>query len=158
MPALRKAKPDAFIGIDPGVHGGICHIYSGTGQPFPKPMLKTERDIWEYLRPFSGSIAVIEKVHAMPGNAAKAMFTFGENYGHLKMALTAADIRIVEIVLPSRWQKELGIVRRKKNESKSQWKNRLKAKAQQLFPSLKITLDTSDAILICEYCRRVYGR
>ena len=43
---------------------------------------------------------------------------------------------------------------RLKEESKSQWKNRLKAKAQQLFPKLKITLKTADAILIAEYCRR----
>ena len=34
-----------------------------------------------------------------------------------------------------------------------EWKNILKKKAQQLFPYAKVTLATSDALLICEYGR-----
>lgn len=36
---------------------------------------------------------------------------------------------------------------------KTEWKNILKKKAQQLFPYAKVTLATSDALLICEYGR-----
>jgi hypothetical protein len=40
--------------------------------------------------------------------------------------------------------------------TKTEWKNRLKAKAQQLFPqqSKHITLKTADALLIAEYARK----
>jgi hypothetical protein len=54
------------------------------------------------------------------------------------------------------WQKALEILPRKKAEGNSQWKNRLKGKAQQLFPNIasQITLLTTDALLIAEFCRR----
>lgn len=39
-------------------------------------------------------------------------------------------------------------------ESETQWKNRLKAKAQQLFPQQEVTLATADALLIAEFGRR----
>ena len=43
----------------------------------------------------------------------------------------------------------------KSSGSKTEWKNKLKAKAQQLFPvwSKRITLATADALLIAEYGR-----
>jgi hypothetical protein len=81
------------------------------------------------------------------------MFNFGANYGALRMALTAAGIPFEEVV-PGVWQRGLNIPPRKKTEGKTAWKNRLKAKAQQLFPSVKITLATADALLIAEFCRR----
>ena len=69
------------------------------------------------------------------------------------MALTAAGIPFEEVT-PVVWQRGLGIPVRKKDESRSQFKGRLKAKAQQLFPQVKVTLKTADALLISEYCRR----
>lgn len=42
-------------------------------------------------------------------------------------------------------------------ESKQSFKNRLKDKAQQLFPREKVTLATADALLIAEYARRQFG-
>jgi hypothetical protein len=54
-------------------------------------------------------------------------------------------------VLPQKWQKFLSLGSRGK-KSKTEWKNKLKARAQQLFPSVgKITLATSDALLITKY-------
>ena len=71
------------------------------------------------------------------------------------MALLALGMP-TEKVTPQKWQKvyQLGS---SKSYTKIQWKNKLKAKAQQLFPSLgkKITLSTSDALLIAEYARRL---
>lgn len=40
------------------------------------------------------------------------------------------------------------------DETKTAFKNRLKAKASQLYPSLKVTLATADALLIATYCQR----
>lgn len=45
-------------------------------------------------------------------------------------------------------------VKKTGGETRDAFKNRLKAKAQQLFPQAKVTLATADAILLAEYCRR----
>lgn len=153
-----------YIGIDPGSSGGLACLagrstISGT-------MPETEADIYEWILSLkappwhdSERFAVIEKVGGFiqgvpaPGSA---MFKFGVSYGGLRMALIACGIPFEEVT-PQKWQKALGISPRdnKGNESKSAFKNRLKAKAQQLFPGEKITLAVADALLIAEYCRRV---
>ena len=88
----------------------------------------------------------------MPGQGGSAMFNFGKGYGNLEMALLALKIPTVSVT-PQVWQKALQLGTRSKTMSKTEWKNKLKAKAQQLFPYLKITLAISDALLICEYAR-----
>jgi hypothetical protein len=126
-------------------------------------MPATERDVWEF---FSRTIynpefkrrsmAVIEKVHSMPGQGVHSTFKFGMGYGGLRMALIAAGIPFIEAT-PQAWQKELEIPPRKKTETKTQFKNRLKAMAQQLFPGVDVTLKTADALLIAYYCRQKYS-
>jgi hypothetical protein len=80
------------------------------------------------------------------------------------MALTSAGIPF-EPIRPQAWQKALGITPRKKTESKPDFKNRLRAKAQQLYPSLPLwsepkskgkQLALCDALLIATYCKRKY--
>ncbi len=143
-----------YIGIDPGASGGLA----GVGiNDIAIPMPGTERDIWEWikLKDDKDTFAVIEKVQGYIGNGhpGSTMFKFGQSYGGLRMALIAAGIPFEE-VQPQKWQKALGITTRGREESKGEFKNRLKARAQQLFPSIKVTLATADAILIAEYCRR----
>jgi hypothetical protein len=142
-----------YIGIDPGKSGGICVMDDKGGIELVK-MPSTELDIYESLDGYNG-FAMIEKVQGYIGNAhpGTAMFKFGASYGGLRMALIASGIPFDE-VSPRTWQKTLGISPRKKTESKGQFKNRIKAKAQQLFPNENVTLATCDALLIAEYCRR----
>lgn len=162
MPPLPSARPTLYIGIDPGASGGLACLTPGG--VYHTPMPETERDVWDWVNDTpkyrangSPCFAVIEKVggyiqgNKLPGSA---MFNFGRSYGGLRMALIAAGIPFEEAT-PQRWQKTLGIPSRKKDESKGQFKNRLKARAQQLFPSVKVTLATADALLIAEYCRRL---
>lgn len=148
-----------YIGVDPGASGGMAVLRESGAEAVAMP--DTEFDIWDWfstLRLTGDDIpfAVIEKVGGFiqgspqPGSA---MFKFGASYGGLRMALVAAGIPFEEVT-PQAWQKALGIAKRKSNESKSQFKNRLKARAQQLFPDYKITLATCDALLLAEYCRR----
>ncbi len=146
-----------YVGIDPGQSGGTARIADGfRAEAYPMPA--TERDVWEMIQSlqetsFGRAIAIIEKVHAMPKQGVSSTFKFGTGYGGLRMALIAAGIPFDEVT-PRTWQKALGVVARKKTETITQFKNRLKAKAQQLFPSVKVTLKTADALLIAEYCRR----
>ena len=159
MPTL---DPRSFIGIDPGAGGGIVRLGPrGTVLDCIK-MPTTEADVWEWFSKFDGiqlggedAKAVIEKVHAMPKQGVSSTFKFGCGYGGLRMALIAAGIPFDQVT-PQAWIKALAIPPKKKTESKTQWKNRLKAHAQQLFPQEKVTLATADALLIAEYCRRTY--
>jgi hypothetical protein len=47
-------------------------------------------------------------------------------------------------------------MKKSKTESKTDWKRRLKEKAQQLYPDTKVTADMADAMLIARYCKFNY--
>ena len=151
---VTPSQPTIYMGIDPGKNGGIAVLNGNTVHPLKMP--ETPADLLTWLTAFpQGTIAVIEQVggYAGQGQPGSAMFNFGKGVGHLEMALLACKIPF-EQVTPQRWQKAMGISNRKKTETKTQWKNRIKAKAQQLFPGVDVTLAVADALLIAEYCRR----
>jgi len=138
-----------IIGIDPGASGGIAWITDG--KPCVEKMPDTLQDLWELIENITGALphkckAYLEQVHSMPGQGVASSFKFGQGYGALEMALTAAGIPF-ERVTPQKWQKALGCLT--KGE-----KNVSKRKAQELFPTMKVTHATADALLIAEYGRR----
>ena len=146
-----------FIGIDPGASGGIAVLYDNEfGEAFPMP--ETDREILDLLREYAPPdmakdpkvFACIEKLNAMsPGR--QACFQLGQSYGKLKMALIAVGIPYSE-VLPAAWQKAMGCPA-KKGRTYAQRKALLRARAQALFPQLKVTNQTADALLICSYIK-----
>jgi len=75
------------------------------------------------------------------------------DYLRCRALMTAARIPF-ETHIPQKWIKALGIPGKGKNETKTQWKNRLKARAQQLYPRERVTLPTADALLIATHCKR----
>lgn len=137
------------IGIDVGVNGGIAWITDG--KPCVEKMPDTLQDLWEVIVSISleagtggiGVKAYIEQVASSPQMGVVSAFSFGRGYGNLEMALTAAGIPF-ERVRPQEWQKHM------KCMSKGD-KNVTKRRAQELFPSLKITHATADALLIAQY-------
>lgn len=143
-----------FAGLDPGVLGGIAIIDSTGVVVRVTQMPQTDRAILDVLTGFpperSISRACIELVHSRPGMSVRAMFTFGRGYGALQMALAALRIPYEEVT-PRRWQGALGCLT-------GGDKNVSKARAQQLFPSIKCTHAIADALLIAEYCRRLEVR
>lgn len=148
------------IGIDPGSAGGMACLYD-VGPDVCK-LDGTERDTSDALKFWAAAyqcFAYLERVWASRGSGdrtmgAATMFTFGQNYGFIRGLLIAHGIPFEE-VLPAKWQAEFGLKRTDKSESDTQKKNRHKAKAQQLFPGVKVTLWNCDALLIAEYGRRV---
>lgn len=143
-----------IIGIDPGANGAIAWIQDG--KPCVEKMPDTLRDLWELIDSICGltsnhgyapCIAYIEAVHSSPQMGVRSAFSFGQGFGRLEMALAAAGIPF-ERVTPQKWQKALGCL-------SGGDKNKTKAKAQELFPTMKCTHATSDALLIAEYGRRV---
>ena len=149
-------KEIIYIGIDPGLSGGIAIRNQDGSVKEVVAMPDTPRDIYEFLFSYKeDSRCVLEDVgHGMPGQSSKATATFARHNGHLEMALLALGIP-TEKVTPQKWIKVYQL-KKKKEQDKNEWKNVLKAKAQSLFPQLgkKVTLKTCDALLIAEYARR----
>lgn len=141
-----------IIGIDPGKSGGIAWIRDGS--PCVEKMPETLKDLWELItsdilrnETIGMTVAYIEAVHSSPQMGVTSAFTFGQGFGHLEMALTAAGIPF-ERVSPQKWQKAMGCMTKGD-------KNVSKRRAQELFPEMKITHATADALLIAEYGRRI---
>lgn len=139
-----------YIGIDPGQSGGIA-VIGPDGVAAAYKMPDTERDVFDLLREIAGwygnnPVAVIESVHAMPKQGVTSSFTFGKGYGGLRMALIGLTIPFSDVT-PQKWQKAIGCLTRGD-------KNVSKRKAQELFPALKITHATADALLLAEWLRR----
>lgn len=136
-----------YIGIDPGKSGGIA-VITTEGAAYAYKMPPTDRDLLDLLDDIGAGVsrAMLEQVHAMPGQGVTSTFTFGRGFGKLEMALCAARIPF-ELVTPQKWQKLLGCLTKGN-------KNVSKAAAQRLFPTLKVTHAIADALLIAEFCRR----
>ena len=138
------------IGIDPGKSGGIAWITDG--RPCVEKMPETLADLWELVEGIQRhethgmTFAYIEIVHSSPQMGVKSAFTFGNGFGHLEMALTAANIPF-ERVRPQKWQQAMGCMTKGD-------KNVSKRRAQELYPQLKVTHSTADALLIATYGSR----
>lgn len=143
-----------ILSLDPGANGGIA-LYDGTTMTAIK-MPDTYADIYNYLSEVQFSHENVECYmenvgHGMPGQSSKATATFARHCGHLEMALFALGIPTT-LVTPQKWMRHYSnAVGKSTDYEKTAWKNRLKAEAQRLFPKVKVTLATSDAILIANY-------
>lgn len=149
-----------LIAIDPGSAGGIAwRKNDGPVTYFDAlKMPETEGDVVALLRRIGmvNTNVVMEEVGGfIKGNPApgSAMFNFGRGFGFILGVLSAYDVR-VELVRPQKWLKTLSLGTRAKTEDKTEWKNKLKARAQQLYPQCTVTLSTSDALLLLEYGRK----
>lgn len=153
-----------FIGIDPGANGACVGITEDGIIHEIRFGKVTDSEVYKFMEGLSfeySCFCTIELVGAMPGQGVSSLFAFGFNTGKLHGFLIASGIPFEQKV-PRSWQKALGITPRfkpKKGESgteetKPEFKKRLKQKAEQLFPKSKITTDTADAYLIAEFTRR----
>ena len=140
-----------FIGIDPGASGGIATLDNRGSIVQLGSMPETDADIMLAINPLA-SFAVLEHVWSSPGWGHVGAFKFGLSYGSLHMALSARGVPF-EQVLPRTWQKLIGVSYPK---GVPRDKNITKAKAQQLFPGVKITHATADALLLAEFARRTF--
>ena len=142
-----------YIGVDPGKSGAIAIVDSDGGVVNFIKGSETERDISDWLAHETEEVVagVIEKVHAMPKQGVTSSFKFGYSFGFLSGMLIAHRVPF-ELVSPLKWQTAMSC--RTGGD-----KNVSKAAAQRLWPSIKITHATADALLLAEYCRRMkrYG-
>lgn len=147
----------AYIGIDPGLSGGLAFLCGEHVEATKMP--PTDADLFyelECAKAAGARVACIEKVGATPQMGVVSAFKFGQSVGSIRMACIAAGLR-VEYVTPQKWQRELGLIvsGRGLGQGDTAKKNRNKARAQELFPGVKLTHATADALLIAEYARRM---
>ena len=159
----------AHIGIDPGANGSAAVLTEDRKIHIIRFNKATEKEVWEFFRDISYDyecFCTLEQVGAMPGQGVSSMFSFGDSVGFIRGILTASGVPFEQKV-PRVWQKALGIAPRLierdatkkiiKEESKTDFKRRLKEKAEQLFPTVKVTLDVADSLLIAEFNKRTRG-
>lgn len=144
-----------YIGIDNGSSGGIATLTDDNIFRVD-PMPATDVDvltIFEMIAAGDGFkpkvFAYLEHAQAFPKMGVTSAFNYGKGYGAMQMALVAARIPF-DIIVPRKWQAGLGCLT-------GGDKNVSKRRAEQLFPGIKITHATADALLIAEFCRRVRG-
>ena len=144
-----------FIGIDPGKSGGFGVIIiedgieSSHAYKFPKNLLDLPIMLWSHIPsdlPLEDIHITIEHVHAFPNQGSVSTFSFGQNLGQWEGILASFELE-ANCVGPRTWMAEFIKLGLEKKDRKRQ----LYAKAQELFPNIKITFNISDALLITKY-------
>ncbi|WP_235958356.1 RuvC family protein [Flammeovirga agarivorans] len=147
----------AFVGIDPGKSGAMAIIYHDEVVVYPNPTTAVEayafiKDFQENSRLERGQyICIMENVHSMPRDGSKQAFSFGENKGIMSLIAYTLFARVI-FETPATWMKHFKL-KKGKTESTTKYKNRLKSLAISFFTNLKVTLKTSDALLIALYTK-----
>lgn len=146
-----------ILAIDPGKSGGLATWDGKRARCWPMP--PTDADLANAIREFREEheelVAYVEGLvkHAGKNAPASAIAVYAHNHGVAIGALTALRIRVVT-VRPQEWIKALSLGTKPRGGSQSAWKNKLKGKAQEFYPECKVTLKTSDALLLLEHARR----
>lgn len=134
--------------MDPGKSGAAALMDAETGEIISTiKFSNTEKDIHEWFLAIDMAHAIIEKVHSMPKQGVKSMFTFGQQYGFSRAMLIAHSFPF-QAVAPNVWMREMGL--HTHGDKKKNY-----AMAQELFPNLRITHAIADACLLAEYLRRI---
>lgn len=138
-----------FLGIDPGKNGGIALVdWDGSCLEI-LPMPETERETADIFSRAKAEVrfALIERLQPMPGvmRGVTGAFKIGQSYGFLRGLLIACGIPFGEVT-PQKWQKALGCLTRGDKAVS-------RARAQQLYPGIRVTNKTADALLIARYCQ-----
>lgn len=144
-----------IVAIDPGKSGGFA-FGTDLANPSVENMPDTIGDLAGLMRQFpAGSVVYMEKVGGYAGGAGapgSAMFNFGRGVGHLEATTYLLGFE-TRLVVPQKWQKSLGLGT-STGMKKHEWKNKLKERAQQLYPNCKVTLANADALLIFHAAQR----
>ena len=145
-----------YIGIDPGKSGGIAWSspLGDKSAPLPATLGDIRNLLFDILHEqgfFADdnrrTLAVLEQppafVKVIPGSA---VYVMARSFGNIEGILAAYRVP-TQLVTPQAWQKVHGLGT-SNGMTKVQWKNKLKAKAQALYPEEAVTLATADALLI----------
>ena len=161
-----------LLGVDPGALGAMCAMrIPNAGAPEivfmdNKTNIK-EKDAWLKQLVAEGiTMAMIEKVHSIPGSSSGASFTFGWNTGEIHTLFKLNNIAY-DLVTPKTWQSKMGITVPKDIKGaarKKRIKNMVAETCDRVYPGCDIygpkgglNDGRSDALLITAYTRFLYA-
>jgi crossover junction endodeoxyribonuclease RuvC len=171
-----RGDPLIYLGIDPGLKGGLAFLHpdfdgqrpafvfdtpsvtvSRNGKNRSEYLIENMRDIlMREGRDACESFAILESVHAMPGQGATSMFSFGRGLGIWEGLLVGCGIPYAKIA-PQTWKKAMMPDMARDNKDSS------RIAAMRLFPKLSEQLarkkddGRAEALLLAEYGRRLKG-
>lgn len=144
-----------WIGIDPGASGAMCFIFEDGATDFfdfksggiPQySNVGTYKDI---------VMIGLEKVHAMPGQGVKSMFSFGQRLGELEGMLQTLKLGY-DMIRPLEWQKVCGVKPKSGKKGIYEAISKLYPTAELLGPQGGIKDGRCDALGIAHYIRLKY--
>lgn len=154
-----------FLGIDPGINGGLAIVGGDSVITSVMPATENElnvRELASFLMEHAPQIkhCVLEHVWSQPGTAAGASFKFGKVNGLIEAVLVMLNIPYT-MVIPRTWMKVMHEGTSKSLDTKA----RGFLVCQRLFPDVNLIQPrcrkqhdgVSDALLMAEYCRRKHG-
>ncbi len=152
-----------YVGVDPGATGSIAWTTDDSMVACKMP--STERDVVYLLRSvcYGDARVVLERVGGYIGGGppcpvchqpqnkspGSAMFHFGRGAGVIVGCLLSLGVAFDEVE-PQVWQSALGL-RKPRSMKQDDWKRQLKTFAQKLYPQLRVTLATADALLLARF-------
>jgi len=149
-----------FIGIDPGAIGAIAFIDPLQNiiqlRDWPGDELQAAQIVilGKLMCGDSNLKGAIEKVHSMPGQGVRSMFSFGTNFGIWRGILATLEIPFL-LPAPQTWQK--GILHKAQDQQPKL------AAAGRMFPGAELygprgggKDGRADALLIADWCRRQF--
>lgn len=162
-------KIDCIIGIDPGASGGIVvwrpnHVAKAVKMPKD---LKDLKEFLEYYKGVCNPIVFIEKLNVRPDDVSVSggsanmgkLYRIQKMLGNFEQLKTTIEFLEIPFVLvnPMKWQNDLKLRIKVKGqkEEKAARKNRFKEISGKLYPDIKPTLWSSDAVLIMHFGRYI---
>ena len=158
--------PDCFVGIDPGLHGGVAVLNADGGIEYKCEM--PVQAIGKRKKVDGGAVhcvlycasgaafIVIEKQQPFPKQGGVSNFTTGRGYGALETVLEILN-EPWEAVRPQVWKKAMGVV-----GTGAAGKRAAAVVARRLWPHEEWLQQKNphdgmvDALLIAEYARRLH--
>jgi crossover junction endodeoxyribonuclease RuvC len=120
-----------IMGVDPGISGAVAFYFPMVTSRIAVddvPVAGGEINVAELarlIRVHRPTLAVIERVSAMPGQGVTSMFNFGRSYGDVRGVIGAMGVPL-HFVTPQKWKKHFGL---------SSDKEQSRLRAIRMFPT-----------------------
>lgn len=144
-----------FVGIDPGIEGGIGIIDEDNNAVAYKYTSAKLIEITKHFKEHHSDVKFyVEQVHAMPHQGVKSMFTFGSGFGKILGILEALNAEYY-LVKPQSWKKGMHVTADKATSI---------AKCKELYPTTCLKPTTrcrvdhdglAEAVLIAAYGKKI---
>lgn len=149
-------KADCIMGVDSGNSGAVAFFFPShhdrvSVDDFPLAHGQIcGGQLYDRIRQMAPDVAIVELVHAMPGQGVSSTFTFGRAFGTVVGVIQAAGVPL-HFVSPRKWKNHFGLSSDK--EASRELALRLFPKTQEHF-RLKKHHGRAEAALIALYGAR----